>query len=90
MTNQSGTSPAPVDADDRAWDLHDVAAYLKTSPETVKNLVQEDPDFPQPVPISKRLVRWHPQVVRDWLRAGTERNLPVRATSSGRRLVERV
>lgn len=90
MTNEPGTTPEQVDSDETAWDQHDVAHYLKCGIQTVANLVEEDATFPQPVPISRRIVRWHPQVVRDWLRTRTETNLPVRASSSGRRIVERV
>ncbi len=90
MTNEPGTTPTQVDIDETAWDQRDVAHYLKVSAQTVANLVLSDETFPQPVPISERLVRWHPQVVRDWLRTRTEQNLPVRAAAPGRRLVERV
>jgi predicted DNA-binding transcriptional regulator AlpA len=88
MTNEKGTTPTTVD--DTAWTKRDVAKYLKVGQERVDKLVLEDPTFPQPVPISERIVRWHPQPVRDWLRTRTEQNLPVRAATSGRRIVERV
>jgi predicted DNA-binding transcriptional regulator AlpA len=51
-----------------AWDIEDVATYLKISTRHLGDIRAEDPSFPPPRMLGS-LPRWHPKTVEDWLAA---------------------
>ncbi|MBB4739041.1 putative DNA-binding transcriptional regulator AlpA [Actinoplanes octamycinicus] len=72
-----------------AWDIEDVAAYLKISTRHLGDIRTEDPTFPAPRMLGS-LPRWHPRTVEDWL-AAAEPATPAKPEPKPRkRAVERV
>ncbi len=95
MSNDDTTlhcpSTCPLAAvDDRTWGPREVARFLGCSTESVREKLGQDPDFPPPLVIGVRTVRWLPSAVRAYVQQAHDRRLPVREPAPARRVVDRV
>lgn len=61
MTDQSKLPDPLLD------DVQDVAALLGASPSTVRRLVRDDPSFPRPRQLGRRMTRWVRGDVEAWI-----------------------
>jgi len=50
-------------------DINEVATKIGVSVGTVRNLRRNDQTFPEPVRLTKRLIRWREQEIESWLAA---------------------
>lgn len=50
---------------------YEVAQYLKIHVASLSRLRKANPDFPQPVKVGTRLIRWTRRSVQDWLERST-------------------
>lgn len=48
-------------------DVQGVAALLGASPSTVRKLLRDDPSFPRPRALGRRMTRWSRAVVEAWI-----------------------
>lgn len=53
--------------DSQLWTLRNVARYLQVSIKTVRRMMDEDPDFPRPIPVRGAL-RFRPADLHAWER----------------------
>ena len=66
-----------------AWTLDDVAAFLGCNPRTVRRLLAEDPTFPAPRQVGRRLL-WAPGALPGWLERAGEQTASPSARSRAR------
>ena len=64
------------------WTIGDVMAYLQVTKETVERLVKNG-DFPKPVSVGPRLVRWRYADIAIW-ESGLDSDIPVRVVFTKR------
>ena len=61
------STTAVMDDDGRAWGPTEVAHFLRISVRGLQDVRAEDPTFPAPRRVGRKL-RWCPDVVRGWVR----------------------
>lgn len=83
MSDPTNPTPSARPRVTSAWTLDDVAAYLGCTARTVRRLLAEDPTFPQPRQVGRRLL-WAPTVVPRWLERTGETRAAPKARSRGR------
>jgi predicted DNA-binding transcriptional regulator AlpA len=74
-----------------AWTVADAARYLGTTHAGIRQLIGDDPTFPQPRWLGPRRPRWSPEAIPEWLAAGGTTTRPARTRHTrNRRIIERV
>lgn len=57
---------------DTLWTATDIQRYLQVSRRTFYRMRESHPDFPRPLALGRRTLRWDPETIRAWARAKKE------------------